>query len=355
MKRTQMAQRLTLLASSGLMTVLWLAAWVYNIVISMQDFLAGKTRFHGGTPLAWYEYAAIDQTTASTFMLVITFAVPVLIWAHTKLLPNRALPRSLADGYTTAFYRFVLYLGLAATLAGMVVALLAVAFDKSDTDAALAQLVAGSATSLVSSLIALVAAFFGYVLQLGMRRTGILPDPEQKSWDAEVNRLVGGFGHLRNGLLGLLQPLRELKATLAQLVAQFGSVAKLFAEVRHYVRKSAAENAEIKVCLAGIREEQRQVIKLLGDQVAAQRELINIQSEQLTALREAVNTQGSHVVRLTTELAEYSKTLVALAECENDAAQSERLANQRAAHAYSATVVPSGRNNGDHRAVGLPV
>lgn len=354
MKRTLVAQRLALLASCGIMTVLWLVAWMYNIVVSTQDFLAGKTRFHAETPLAWYEYAAIDQTTASTFMLVITFAVPLLIWVHAKLFPDRALPRWLVGGYTTAFYRFVLYLGLAATLAGMVVALLAVAFDKTDTDAALAQLVAGSATALVSSLIALVAAFFGYALQLGMRRTAILPDPELKSWDAEVNRLVSGFGHLRNGLLGLLQPLRELKATMAQLVAQFGSVGKLFAEVRHFVRKGAAENAEIKACLAGIREEQRQVIKLLSDQVAAQRELIKIQSEQFTGLREAVNTQGSPLVRLATELAGYTKTLVALADRENDATESERLANQRAAHAYSATIVPSGRNNG-HRTVGLPV
>jgi membrane protease YdiL (CAAX protease family) len=108
--------------AAALVIAVWL---VVNGVATFRYFAAyGESTASSEGQSLWYRFFTADLTTASPLMMLATFLFP--LYAMRCRRKGRPLPDWLSDGFPRHWNLFVIYLGLAATLFGMVVALSAV-------------------------------------------------------------------------------------------------------------------------------------------------------------------------------------------------------------------------------------
>ena len=128
-----------------------LAWWVTNLVAAICYFWAyGENVPKAEEQALWFRFLTADLTTASPGMMLATFLFPISAIWYRRL--GWSLPDWLSDGFPRHWTLFVIYLGLAATLFGMVVALSAVGTKNMHSaerqQQQLTQLIAGTSTGI---------------------------------------------------------------------------------------------------------------------------------------------------------------------------------------------------------------
>jgi hypothetical protein len=344
-------QPFVLLVLCCVITASSFAVWVYNVCVTVHD-PTGITGWGGS-----WRWLAADQTTLSPLMILLTFAIPLATWVYPRVYPGRAVPQWLVRGFGRPFYQFVLYAGLFGTLAGMILALSAVGASSTlDKSQQLSQLIAGTATALISSLVALVAAAFAYVLQGVMRRAGMIQVDAARSWQAELDRLLQGAQSLRQALGGVAAVLRELKETALELKGICKSLPSAFADLVQPVRNVPVELSQVNKLLNSVVENQKESLRFQNAQLSAQHEHLGVEREQLSVQREMLKA----LQVLSRQYCETSlpiqnstfkcvKELLATVKQEHAAAELERIAHQESALAFSKAVAPSPPINGKNR------
>ena len=181
-----------------------LIAWLVNVEIALQAFLPGLILLSDLLPAAIHErlvWLSADLSTISTLVPVLLFLFPSMqswrvLQAGNNVLERRGIP---SDPYPVNFSYFLVMLGLAGTLYGLLIGLDVSGVKKLGENGqmvdkikeSLDQLLGGTATALLSSLIGLVGAFlsakpFSWVFQWATE----LSDDEDLSLAETIERLV---------------------------------------------------------------------------------------------------------------------------------------------------------------------
>ncbi len=256
--------------------------WVLNLQVAISYFATLDAR---GTvsenQTLIYRFCTADFTTASPLMMLLSFLFPM--YAIFRLGREGVLPEWLPEGFPRHWTVFVIYVGLAATLFGMVVALAAVGTE--DISSAerqqeqLIQLIAGTSTALVSSLVALLAAFTSLVLKFALKKCANLKPPESSG-------LKGTLAHLTERVTDLTQRFDRLGQGVNSLEVQSRSLATTLNETATRIGEQASviENvvSDLEEAKADLMAMPEQVHELLGSLGAIRETLIATEAHQRT-------------------------------------------------------------------------
>jgi len=284
------------------MASLW---WLVNVDVALQYF-RGSGILPSFSPLRMpYKLLAScskDYTTASPLLILLTFAFPLLVWNSVRR--KKPPPKWLADGYPRHWTVFVIYVGLAATLFGMILALSAVGVDSAENQREqLMRLIAGTATALVSSFVAIIAAFFSYVLKGAMKACQLIVEQQ-------VIRPQDSIARLSERLENLLPPVSSLKSEMEEVAGQLNNIKNSMSEPLDQLRAAMKDVGSELTQFADKLGPFLDHIGSFGDSAQKTNSLLeNIsqcQQETLVSIQE----QQSQLAALNEELVEGSKTLL---------------------------------------------
>ena len=187
-----------------------LIAWLVNVEIALQALLPGLILVSDLLPTAILErlvWLSADLSTISTLVPVLLFLFPCMqswrvLQAGNNVMGRRAIP---SDPYPVNFSYFLVMLGLAGTLYGLLIGLDVSGVKKLGEDGqmvdkikqSLDQLLGGTATALLSSLLGLIGAFlaarpFSWFFKWATE----LSDDEEMGLTETIERLVGDMQSL---------------------------------------------------------------------------------------------------------------------------------------------------------------
>lgn len=326
--RDRKTQLLVLLGTCSIVCVLAFFWWIANLNATV-TYATGSGEHPGldTNRSMWVRILFADVTTASPLMVLSTFAFPLIVYVIVR--KRQDLPGWLASGYPESWKDFLIWVGLAATLFGMLVALSAVGTD--GTREQLTRLIAGTSTALVSSLVALVAAFSAHVLQAAMGKLELTAGAEDIGLDDSivglkdrVDQLDDSFRGLGNHvgeltldierlsvasdmiLTTLFEPLNKLTPiienldsrvksisdALSSLPASLSPLADHMSKIGSVLTKSKATQDEQLEELKGLRDIENQQLALLGEHAAAQHgQLADFRADVESAANQASRTR----------------------------------------------------------------
>ncbi|MDA7823495.1 hypothetical protein N9A58_07915 [Opitutales bacterium] len=209
-KEINLSKTKFLFLGSLVLLVLSLVAWLVNLEVALQSYLPGLVLISDHLPgwlylkLAWL---SADLSTISTLVPVLLFLFPCLqgwkvLRAGNDVLQRREIP---SDPYPLNFSYFLVMLGLAGTLYGLLIGLDVSGVKElgeggqtvDKIKGSLDQLLGGTATALLSSLLGLIGAFLAAKpLSWCFHWATELSDDEDLSLTETIERLVGDMHSL---------------------------------------------------------------------------------------------------------------------------------------------------------------
>jgi predicted nucleic acid-binding Zn-ribbon protein len=236
-----------------------LVAWLVNLEVALQSYSPGLVLISDLLP-SWlylkFAWLSADLSTISTLVSVLLFLFPCLQGWKVLRAGNDVLQRReiASDPYPLNFSYFLVMLGLAGTLYGLLIGLDVSGVKElgeggqtvDEIKGSLDQLLGGTATALLSSLLGLIGAFLAAKpLSWCFQWATELSDDEDLSLTETIERLVGDMHSL-------------------------GDASRAFGERLHGTSIQDVPNTlvEIKGELAGLKEElarANQRIEGLGD------------------------------------------------------------------------------------------
>ena len=245
-----------------------LVAWLVNLEVALQSYSPGLVLISDLLPSWLYlklTWLSADLSTISTLVSVLLFLFPCLQGWKVLRAGNDVLQRReiASDPYPLNFSYFLVMLGLAGTLYGLLIGLDVSGVKElgeggqtvDEIKGSLDQLLGGTATALLSSLLGLIGAFLAAKpLSWCFQWATELSDDEDLSLTETIERLVGDMHSL-------------------------GDASRAFGERLHGTSIQDVPNTlvEIKGELAGLKEElarANQRIEGLGDSQKQGKEML---------------------------------------------------------------------------------
>ena len=263
--------RLTiLLILGGVLMIPAFFAWVVNVEIGMRTIFPGWKLLESILPSFIYDSFLIfsdDLSTISTFIPLLLILYPfVMGWKILKLKAEHegALSKLEHDPYPDNFPFFLVMLGLAGTLYGLLIGLDVSGVKSIGDDAdspdriknALDQLLGGTSTALLSSLVGLLGAFLA-----------AKPMTAVFQWAACLPKVESvGLGETLEGLISDMKSLsdssREFSERLKSTHVQ--EVSTTLSEIRTEMTGLRQELAHTNQIIEGLGEAQKAGQNMLG-------------------------------------------------------------------------------------------
>ena len=262
-----------LFLSSLCVLVISLVAWLVNLEIALQTIsvelilvsdLLPKKLYH------WLEVFSADLSTISTLVPVLLVLFPcVQSWNVLRVGNDELARRQLSsDPYPLNFAYFLVMLGLAGTLYGLLIGLdvsgVKELGDKAQTvdkiNDSLDQLLGGTATALLSSLLGLVGAFLAARPLTWLYQWATdLTDEEDLGLTETIERLVGDMRNLGDASRAFGERLdgtsiQDIPATLNEIKIELGGLKQELARANERIQGLGDSQREGHSMLAPLQE-----------------------------------------------------------------------------------------------------
>ena len=248
-------------------------AWLVNLEIALQAIFPDLTPIDSFVPTLlydWFAWLSADLSTISTLVPLLLALFPCIqCWRVLKAGNDELVRREISsDPYPENFSYFLVMLGLAGTLYGLFIGLDVSGVKElgekeqqiGNINESLDQLLGGTATALLSSLLGLIGAFLAarpltWIFQWATE----LYEEEEKGLSETIEKLVGDMQKLGDASRAFGDRLEgtnvhEMPATLAEIRTELAGLRQELAHANQRIAHLGDSQKEGQAMLAPLSE-----------------------------------------------------------------------------------------------------
>ena len=248
-------------------------AWLVNLEIALQDIFPDLTLIDSLVPILlydWFAWLSADLSTISTLVPLLLALFPCIqCWRVLKAGNDELARREISsDPYPENFSYFLVMLGLAGTLYGLFIGLDVSGVKElaekeqqiGNINESLDQLLGGTATALLSSLLGLIGAFLAarpltWIFQWATE----LNEEEEQGLSETIKKLVGDMQKLGDASRVFGDRLEgtnvhEMPATLAEIRTELAGLRQELADANQRIAYMGDSQREGQAMLAPLSE-----------------------------------------------------------------------------------------------------